>query len=228
MRILVVEDDCALRQQLCEQLTKTGYVVDAAGDGAEGEYLGREIAFDAAVIDLGLPQLDGLELIRRLRQARQTFPIIVLTARGHWQDKVHGLEAGADDYLAKPFEMPELLARLNALIRRAAGFASSLIAVGALSIDTRRQQAVLHDKPLELTAFEYRVLEYLMLNTERIVSKSELTEHLYAQDFDRDSNVIEVFVGRLRKKIEPLKLIRAVRGQGYLVSVAQHSSASDA
>lgn len=228
MRILVVEDDCALRQQLCEHLTKTGYVVDAAGDGAEGEYLGREFAFDAAVIDLGLPQLDGLELIRRLRQAHQTFPIIVLTARGHWQDKVHGLEAGADDYLAKPFEMPELLARLNALIRRAAGFASSLVAVGPLSVDTRRQQVVLHDKPLELTAFEYRVLEYLMLNTERIVSKSELTEHLYAQDFDRDSNVIEVFVGRLRKKIEPLKLIRTVRGQGYLVSLAQHSSSADA
>ncbi|NCF32110.1 MAG: response regulator [Proteobacteria bacterium] len=228
MRILVVEDDSALRQQLMDQLVGAGYVVDAAADGAEGEYLGCEFNFDAAIVDLGLPKIDGLELIRRLREQQKTFPIIVLTARGHWQDKVHGLEAGADDYLAKPFEMAELFARLNALIRRAAGFASPVLAAGSLTLDTARQQVVVDDRALELTAFEYRVLEYLMLNTDRIVSKNELTEHLYAQDFDRDSNVIEVFVGRLRRKLEPLKLIRTVRGQGYLLSATENNSVADA
>ena len=228
VHILGVEDDSALRQQLCQQLNRSGYIVDAAADGAEGEYLGCESEFAAAVIDLGLPKIDGLELIGRLRRQHKTFPILVLTARGHWQDKVNGLEAGADDYLAKPFEMPELLARLNALIRRSAGFASPVLTIGPLSLDTSRQQVTLNEQPLELTAFEYRVLEYLMLNTDRIVSKNELTDHLYAQDFDRDSNVIEVFVGRLRKKTEPLKLIRTVRGQGYVISATQRPSVADA
>ena len=228
VRILVVEDDSALRQQLCQQLNRSGFIVDAAADGAEGEYLGCEFEFAAAVIDLGLPKIDGLELIGRLRRQHKTFPILVLTARGHWQDKVNGLEAGADDYLAKPFEMPELLARLNALIRRSAGFASPVLTIGPLSLDTSRQQVTLNEQPLELTAFESRVLEYLMLNTDRIVSKNELTDHLYAQDFDRDSNVIEVFVGRLRKKTEPPKLIRTVRGQGYVISAIQRPSVADA
>jgi two-component system response regulator PhoP len=225
MRLLVVEDDLALRQQLEEQLSAAGYAVDAAADGSEGLYLGSEFGFDAAVIDLGLPKIDGLELIGRLREQHKIFPIIVLTARGHWQDKVQGLEAGADDYLAKPFEMPELLARLNALIRRAAGYASSLLAVGPLQLDISRQQVTLNETAMDLTAFEYRVLEYLILNADRIVSKNELTEHLYAQDFDRDSNVIEVFVGRLRRKLEPLKLIQTVRGRGYQLNSGGHSDA---
>lgn len=225
MRLLVVEDDPALRQQLEDQLIAAGYAVDAAADGSEGLYLGSEFGFDAAVIDLGLPKIDGLELIRRLREQHKTFPIIVLTARGHWQDKVQGLEAGADDYLAKPFEMPELLARLNALIRRAAGYASPLLAVGPLQLDISRQQVTLNETAMDLTAFEYRVLEYLILNADRIVSKNELTEHLYAQDFDRDSNVIEVFVGRLRRKLEPLKLIQTVRGRGYQLNSGGRSDA---
>ena len=225
MRLLVVEDDPALRQQLEDQLSAAGYAVDAAADGSEGLYLGSEFGFDAAVIDLGLPKIDGLELIRRLREQHKIFPIIVLTARGHWQDKVQGLEAGADDYLAKPFEMPELLARLNALIRRAAGYASPLLAVGPLQLDISRQQVTLNETAMDLTAFEYRVLEYLILNADRIVSKNELTEHLYAQDFDRDSNVIEVFVGRLRRKLEPLKLIQTVRGRGYQLNSGGHCDA---
>ena len=228
MRLLVVEDDPALRRQLESGLSAAGYAVDAAADGSEGLYLGSEFAFDAAVIDLGVPKIDGLELIERLRKECKTYPIIILTARGHWQDKVQGLEAGADDYLAKPFEMPELLARLNALIRRAAGYASPVLVVGPLQLDTSRQQVSISDKAIDLTAFEYRVLEHLMLNADRIVSKNELTEHLYAQDFDRDSNVIEVFVGRLRRKLEPLKLIQTVRGRGYQLNPGAHCDALDA
>ena len=227
MRLLVVEDDASLRQQLEDTLGMAGYAVDAAADGAEGLYLGSEFDFDAAVVDLGLPELDGLELIRRLRHQDKTFPIIVLTARGHWQDKVQGLESGADDYLAKPFEMPELLARLNALIRRAAGYASPLLALGPLNLDTARHQVSLNDQAMDLTAFEYRVLEYLMLNADRIVSKNELTEHLYAQDYDRDSNVIEVFVGRLRRKLEPHKLIDTVRGRGYRIKPGAYADAPE-
>jgi two-component system, OmpR family, response regulator PhoP len=176
------------------------------------------IDYDTAVIDVGLPKLDGIELIRRLRSRSRNYPILILTARGDWQDKVTGLEAGADDYLTKPFHMPELLARLNALVRRAAGHASPLIGAPPLELDTARKEARLHEQPVELTAFEYRVLEYLMLNAGRVVSKTELTEHLYDQDYDRDSNVLEVFIGRLRRKLDPegeLQPIVTVRGQGY-------------
>ena len=215
MRVLVVEDEAQLQQQLREKLRGAGYVVDSAADGEEGLYYGREYEYDAAVIDLGLPKLGGIEVIARLRAEDRRFPILILTARGHWQDKVEGLEAGADDYLTKPFQMEELLARLNALLRRAAGYASPLITEGPLSLDTARKEVRVHDALVELTAFEYRVLEYLMLNPSRVVSKSELTDHLYEQDFERDSNVIEVFVGRLRKKLVPLNPIRTVRGQGY-------------
>jgi two-component system, OmpR family, response regulator PhoP len=168
-----------------------------------------------AVIDLGLPKLGGLDLIRRLRAADRRFPILVLTARGNWKDKVEGLEAGADDYLTKPFQMEELQARINALVRRAAGFASPVIGSGPIALDTAKKEVRLNDDPVELTAYEYRVLEYLMLNPGRVVSKTELTDHIYEQDFERDSNVIEVFVGRLRKKLDPLNPIRTVRGQGY-------------
>ena len=215
MRTLVVEDETALREQLTEHLKSEGFAVDSAGDGEEGLYFGREYDYDVAVIDLGLPKLDGIELITRLRQEERGFPILVLTARGHWQDKVQGLEAGADDYLAKPFQMEELMARLNALIRRSAGYASPVLSQGELQLDTAKKEVRVNGGAVELTAYEYKVLEYLMLNPDRVVSKTELTDHLYEQDFDRDSNVIEVFVGRLRKKISPVDLIRTVRGQGY-------------
>jgi two-component system response regulator PhoP len=215
MRILVVEDEQILREQLSDRLKGVGYVVDSAKDGEEGLYFGQEYEYDAAIVDLGLPKLNGIDLISRLRGEERRFPVLVLTARGNWQDKVEGLEAGADDYLTKPFQMEELLARLNALMRRAAGYASPLITEGALSVDTAKKEVRVEQAVVELTAYEYRVLEYLILNPGRVVSKTELTEHLYEQDYDRDSNVIEVFVGRLRKKLHPLNPIRTVRGQGY-------------
>lgn len=215
MRTLIVEDEASLRDQLAQHLKAEGFAVDCAQDGEEGLYFGREYDYDAAVIDLGLPKIDGIDLITRLRSEDRAFPILVLTARGHWQDKVNGLEAGADDYLAKPFQMEELLARLNALIRRSAGYASPVLNQGDLQLDTAKKEVRVLGTAVELTAYEYKVLEYLMLNPDRVVSKSELTDHLYEQDFDRDSNVIEVFVGRLRKKIAPVDLIRTVRGQGY-------------
>ncbi len=218
MRVLLVEDEAALAGQLQQELRAAGYVVDLAADGAEGLYYGTEYPYDVAVIDLGLPKLDGISLITQLRQQARNFPVLILTARGNWQDKVQGLEAGADDYLTKPFHMPELLARLNALVRRAAGHASPLLGQPPLQLDTARKQALLHGQEIELTAFEYRVLEYLMLNGGRVISKTELTEHLYEQDYDRDSNVLEVFIGRLRRKLDPdgqLQPLVTVRGQGY-------------
>jgi len=219
MRILVVEDEPNLRSQLKDRLNASGYVVDLAEDGEEGLYFGREYEYDAAIIDLGLPKLDGMDLIGELRRDNRDFPVLVLTARGNWQDKVEGLEAGADDYLTKPFQPEELLARLNALLRRAGGYASPVLEQGALKLDTARKEVRVEEILVELTAYEYKVLEYLMLNPSRVVSKTELTDHLYEQDFDRDSNVIEVFVGRLRKKLDPLNPIRTVRGQGYRFSL---------
>jgi two-component system, OmpR family, response regulator PhoP len=215
MRILIVEDEAELQRQLRERMKGSGYAVDVAKDGEEGLYYGSEYDYDVSVIDLGLPKLGGLDLIRRLRAGGRRFPILVLTARGNWKDKVEGLEAGADDYLTKPFQMEELEARINALVRRAAGFASPIIGSGPIALDTAKKEVRLNDDPVELTAYEYRVLEYLMLNPGRVVSKTELTDHIYEQDFERDSNVIEVFVGRLRKKLDPLNPIRTVRGQGY-------------
>jgi len=218
MRILLVEDEAGLQRQLGERLRAEGYVLDCAGDGEEGLYFGREYVYDAAIVDLGLPKLGGLDLIRRLRGANRRWPILVLTARGHWQDKVAGLEAGADDYLTKPFQMEELLARLNALVRRAAGFASPVLACGPVELDMARKEVRHSGQVVDLTAFEYRVLEYLMLNPGRVVSKTELTDHLYEQDFERDSNVIEVLVGRLRKKLDPdgqAQPIETLSGRGY-------------
>lgn len=215
MRVLIVEDESTLAAQLGSALRTAGFVVDAAKDGEEGLYFGEEYDYDAAVIDLGLPRLDGMSLIRRLRAAERNMPVLILTARGNWQDKVKGLEAGADDYLTKPFQMEELLARLNALIRRAAGYSSPVLEHGDLKLDTAKKEVRVAGEAIELTAYEYKVLEYLMLNPDRVVSKTELTDHLYEQDFDRDSNVIEVFVGRLRKKLDPVNPIRTVRGQGY-------------
>ncbi len=215
MRVLIVEDEATLADQLRDALKGAGFVTDVACDGEEGLYYGQEYEYDAAVVDLGLPKLDGMSLIRQLREGGRAMPVLILTARGNWQDKVTGLEAGADDYLTKPFQMEELLARLNALIRRAAGYASPLLEHGDLRLDTAKKEVRVEGKLVELTAYEYKVLEYLMLNPNRVVSKTELTDHLYEQDFDRDSNVIEVFVGRLRKKVTPLNPIRTVRGQGY-------------
>ncbi len=207
-----------LRAQVDKFLRDADFVVDRAADGEEALYYGREFDYDAAVIDLGLPKVGGLEVISRLRTEGRDFPILILTARGDWQDKVTGLETGADDYLTKPFRMEELLARLNALIRRTRGHASPLISCGPLVVDTARKSVRMEGDAVELTAFEYRVLEYLAMHAPRVVSKAELTEHLYDQDFDRGSNVIEVFIGRLRRKLDPAgasQPIRTVRGQGY-------------
>jgi two-component system response regulator PhoP len=218
MRLLLVEDEAALRGQLTEFLGAQGYVVDAAADGGEGLFLGREYAYDLAIVDLGLPGVNGMELIRELRRQRKDFPVLVLTARGNWQDKVEALESGADDYLVKPFHNEELRARLNALLRRAAGHATPQLRFGGIVIDTVARRVTRNDAPLELTGYEYNTLEYLAHRAGRIVSKTELTEHLYDQDFDRDSNVIEVFIGRLRRKLDPdgaLNPIATVRGQGY-------------
>ncbi len=218
MRLLIVEDEPTLRQQLKAQLVTKGYSVDVAEDGEAGLFHGLEYPLDLAIIDLGLPKLSGIELIRRLRSANRRFPILILTARGNWQDKVEGLEAGADDYLVKPFHREELLARLNALVRRAAGWSSPVIQCGTITLDTSTQVVQSSGSTVELTSYEYRVLEYLMLHTGKVISKTELTEHIYDQDFDRDSNVLEVFVGRLRRKLDPegrLKPIETLRGRGY-------------
>lgn len=215
MRLLLVEDEPTLSAQLKRRLTDDGFVVDVAFDGPEGEYYGTEFDYEVAIIDLGLPGFDGMELIRRLREADRSYPVLILTARENWQDKVRGLEVGADDYLVKPFHPQELVARINALIRRAAGFASPRLEMGELVLDTSSRQVRRDGVLLELTAFEYKVLEYLMLHAGAVVSKPELTEQLYHQDFERDSNVIEVFVGRLRRKLAPLTPIRTVRGLGY-------------
>ncbi|WP_297529145.1 response regulator transcription factor [Thiohalobacter sp.] len=218
MRVLVVEDEAPLREQLAERLRAAGHVVDIAADGEEGLYFAREYPVDLAVVDLGLPGLDGISLIRQARAEGRRFPILILTARGRWQDKVEGLEAGADDYLVKPFEFEELLARLRALARRAAGWSRSELVCGPVRVDTAAQQVTLDGQPVELTAFEYRLLEYLILHAGEVISKTRLTEHLYEEDQDRDSNVIEVFVGRLRRKLDPdnrLRPIETVRGRGY-------------
>jgi len=218
MRILLVEDEAGLREPLAERLKGEGYTVDQAADGREGLFLGREYAIDLGIIDIGLPKLSGIELIRHLRKQEKNFPILILTARGNWQDKVEGLEAGADDYLVKPFHVEELLARVNALLRRSAGWSQPVLHCGPVVLDTRTQAVRLNDRPVDLTAYEYKVLEYMMLHAGEVVSKTDLTEHIYDQDWDRDSNVIEVFVRRLRKKLDPdetYKPIETLRGRGY-------------
>jgi len=218
VRILVVEDEVSLRAQLEAQLRKAGYAVDAAADGEDGFYLGREHPFDLAVVDLGLPKLSGINVIRRWRAAGRTFPVLILTARGRWQDKVEGLNAGADDYLTKPFQAEELHARISALLRRAAGVARPLLRCGPITLDISAHTVQVDNLPLELTGHEYKVLEYLMLNRGKVISKTELTEHVYDQDFDRDSNVIEVFIGRLRRKLDPhnrYQPVETLRGRGY-------------
>lgn len=218
MRILVIEDEKNLREQLITRLQQQGYAVDAASDGEDGLFMATEYPFDAAVIDLGLPKLSGIEIIKQLRANGYKLPILILTARSRWQEKVEGLEAGGDDYLSKPFHFEELLARLRALVRRAAGSGGSEIICGPVTLDTSKQVVVADGKELELTAYEYKVLEYMMLHAGEVISKTVLTEHIYDQDFDLDSNVIEVFIGRLRKKLDPenqYKPIETLRGRGY-------------
>jgi two-component system response regulator PhoP len=218
MRILLVEDEPELRGQLRSQLEARGYSVDAAADGETGLYLGREYPMDLGIIDLGLPGLSGIELIQQLRRLQRPFPILILTARDAWQDKVEGLESGADDYLTKPFHLEELLARVNALLRRAAGHSSPQLEFDGIEIDTLAQTVRCEGREVTLTGHEYRILEYLMVHAGKVVSKTELTEHVYDQDFDRDSNVIEVLLGRIRKKIDPggrIKPIETLRGRGY-------------
>lgn len=214
MRVLVVEDDHDLSRQLGTALREAGYAVDTAFDGEEGHFLGDTEPYDAVVLDIGLPRLDGISVLERWRRDGRTMPVLLLTARDRWSDKVAGIDAGADDYVAKPFHMEEVLARLRALVRRAAGHASNEIACGPVRVDTRASRVTVDGAPVKLTSHEYRLLVYLLMHQGRVVSRSELTEHLYDQDFDRDSNTIEVFVGRLRKKLAT-DVIETVRGLGY-------------
>ena len=218
MRILLIEDEAALRDELVERLREEGFAVDAAPDGEEGLYYGLEYPIDVAVVDLGLPKLSGMDVIARLREAERRFPILILTARDAWQEKVAGLEAGADDYLVKPFVIEELMARINALVRRSAGWTRAELEAGPYRLDTAAQSLAVDGEPVELTSFEYKVLEYLLLHAGEVISKMRLTEHIYDEDFERDSNVIEVFIGRLRRKIDPdgtWKPIETLRGRGY-------------
>jgi two-component system OmpR family response regulator len=220
MRVLLVEDEPTLRAQLRAGLQEAGYVVEESGNGRDAQHLGETEPLDAVVLDLGLPLVDGLTVLKRWRAAGLTMPVLILTARDSWHEKVAGIDAGADDYLAKPFHMEELLARLRALIRRAQGLASPLLQCGALSLDTRTGRVALNGQPVSLTSHEFKLLQYLMHRPGSVVSRTELTEHIYAQDFDRDSNTIEVFIGRLRRKL-PAATIETVRGMGYrLVAVA--------
>ena len=224
MRVLLVEDEAPLRETLAARLKREGFAVDMAADGEEGLYLGREVPFDVAIIDLGLPKKSGMELIAELREAGQRCPILILTARTSWQDKVQGLKHGADDYLVKPFHVEELLARLNALVRRASGWTKPMLECGPIVLDTTAQTVQVSGHTADLTSYEYKVLEYLMLHAGELVSKADLTEHIYQQDFDRDSNVLEVFIGRLRRKLDPdnaLKPIETVRGRGYRFAIAR-------
>ncbi|MDH3595987.1 MAG: response regulator transcription factor [Rhodospirillales bacterium] len=223
MRVLVVEDDRDVARQVETTLRQAGYVVDLAHEGEEGGFLGESEPYDAVVLDLGLPVVDGLTILRRWREAGRDMPVLVLTARDTWREKVTGLRAGADDYLAKPFELEELLARLEALIRRSAGRASPVLEHGPLRVDPGTTRVTLHGNLVELTALEFRTLSYLMHHHGKVISKTELTEHIYGQDFDRDSNVIEVLVNRLRRKLGTA-LIKTHRGQGYQLVTPRDAS----
>lgn len=216
MRLLIVEDDPDLNRQLYGALTDAGYVVDRAYDGEEGYYLGDSEPYDAVILDIGLPKMDGISVLEQWRRSGKRMPVLILTARDRWSDKVHGFDAGADDYVAKPFHMEEVLARLRALLRRVAGQATSEFVCGPVRLDARAGRVTVNGNAIKLTSHEYRLLAYLMHNQGRVVSRTELVEHIYDQDFDRDSNTIEVFIGRLRKKIES-DVIQTVRGLGYIL-----------
>jgi two-component system OmpR family response regulator len=220
VRILIVEDDKDINRQLANALTEAGYVVDKAFDGAEGQFLGETEPYDAVVLDMGLPTMDGIAVLQSWRTAGRSMPVLILTARDRWSDKVQGFDAGADDYVAKPFHMEEVLARLRALLRRAAGHATSELICGPVRLDTRAGRVVVDGTAVKLTSHEYRLLSYLMHHTGRVISRGELVEHLYDQDFDRDSNTIEVFIGRLRRKLG-VDVIHTVRGLGYMIEPPQ-------
>ena len=226
MRVLLIEDDARLAEALGRHLRDAGFAVDLSADGVDGLFLGEEYPVDLAIIDLGLPEMSGLEVIRRLRQRGRDFPILVLTARSEWQDKVAGLEAGADDYLTKPFHVEELMARVNALLRRAGGHAQPRVGLGPFTVDLSGQRVFRGGEEVELTTFEYKVLNYFVMHPGEVVTKSELAEHIYEEDADRDSNVIEVFVGRLRRKLDPdgtLNPIETLRGRGYRLALVLSS-----
>lgn len=227
MRLLIVEDEAALQQQLADSLRENGYVVDVASDGEEGLYFAQEYPVDMAIVDLGLPKLDGVELIKKARESGLTYPILILTARNRWQEKVEGLEAGADDYLTKPFHPEELLARIKVQLRRSVGLADNSLVCGPIKIDTSAKQVFLNDEAVTITAYEYRLLSYLMLHTGKVLSKRELVDHIYEEDDDRDSNTIEVFIRRLRTKLDPsgdLKPIETQRGRGYRFRIARDAN----
>lgn len=227
MRLLLIEDDATLRETLATSLGDEGFAVEQAADGKEGLYFALEYPVDLAIIDLGLPEMSGLDVIREAREKGKTFPILILTARDRWQDKVDGLSAGADDYVVKPFHYEEVSARVNALLRRSGGWASSVLSAGPVNLDMSRQEVKVNDSVLELTSFEYKIIEYLMVRAGQVISKSELTDRLYDQDFERDSNVIEVFIGRLRKKLDPdnsINPIETLRGRGYRFALERNQS----
>ena len=224
MRALVVEDDSTLREQIVSALRELGYAIDETGDGADGLYLATEMPIDVAIIDLGLPGTSGFEIIKQVREKQLKYPILILTARTRWQDKVEGLEAGADDYLAKPFHMEELMARLRAILRRSGGWTESVLRFGRLEIDTRTQAVTVDGNAIELTAYEYKLLEYLAIRAGEVISKPHLLDHLYDEETDRDPNILEVFVRRLRNKLDPdkdLKPIETLRGRGYRLALAR-------
>ena len=214
MRILVVEDDRELNRQLVAALNSAGYVVDHAYDGEEGYFLGDTESYDAVVLDIGLPKMDGISIVEHWRENSRSMPVLILTARDRWSDKVAGIDAGADDYVTKPFHMEEVLARLRALIRRASGHASSELVCGPVVLDIKTSRVTVDDNQIKLTSLEFALLSYLMHHQGEIISRTDLTEHLYDQDFDRDSNTIEVFIGRLRKKLG-VDVIETIRGMGY-------------
>jgi len=218
MRLLVIEDDETLRISLSRKLTDGGFAVEQAADGKEGLYFASEYPIDLAIIDLGLPEMSGLDVIKQVRADGHSYPILILTARDRWEDKVDGLSAGADDYVVKPFHFEEVSARVNALLRRSGGWASSILNAGPVTLDMSRQEVSVNDDTIDLTSFEYKIIEYLMIRAGAVISKAELTDRLYDQDFERDSNVIEVFIGRLRKKLDPensINPIETLRGRGY-------------
>jgi len=227
MRILVIEDETGLQADIRQRLETEGYIVDTSGEGNEGLFFATEYPLDAAIIDIGLPGISGIEIIQRLREQGSTLPVLILTARSRWQEKVEGLEAGADDYLVKPFQMEELLARLKALLRRATGTPTTELRCGAVALNLGTQQVRLNDEVLDVTAFEYRMLEYLMRHSSEAVSKAKLADYLYPHDDDRDSNVIEVLIGRLRRKLDPdgsLQPIETLRNRGYRFTLCDGDS----
>lgn len=230
MRVLVIEDEEALRNQIVEKLQDEGFAIDASGDGEEGLYLAREMPVNLAVIDLGLPGLDGMEIIRKIREEGHLYPILILTARDRWQDRVEGLEAGADDYLGKPFHLEELLARIRALLRRVGGWAHPLLDFDIMKIETREQRVTVGEAHITLTAYEYKVLEYLAIHAGEVISKPALLDHLYEENTERDTNVLEVFVRRLRRKLDPentINPIETLRGRGYRFALERANSADD-